>query len=40
MALSISGNVVIEALQIAALRAKIHVVEKIGAYDEHMLGRP
>ncbi|MGO9994864.1 MAG: efflux transporter outer membrane subunit [Steroidobacteraceae bacterium] len=36
--LSVSGNVVIEALQIAALRAQIRVVEQIVADDERMLG--
>jgi hypothetical protein len=40
VALSVSGNVVIGALQIAAMRAKIHVVEEIVADDEHMPGRP
>ena len=37
-ALSVSGNVVIEALQVAALRAQIRVAEQIVAEDEHMLG--
>jgi NodT family efflux transporter outer membrane factor (OMF) lipoprotein len=37
-ALSVSGNVVIEALQVAALRAQIRVAEQIVADDEHMLG--
>jgi NodT family efflux transporter outer membrane factor (OMF) lipoprotein len=37
-ALSVSGNVVIEALQIGALRAQIRVAEQIVADDEHMLG--
>jgi NodT family efflux transporter outer membrane factor (OMF) lipoprotein len=37
VALSVSGNVVIEALQIAALRAQIRVVEGIIADDEHSL---
>lgn len=36
-ALSVSGNVVIEALQVAALRAQIRVAEQIVADDEHML---
>jgi NodT family efflux transporter outer membrane factor (OMF) lipoprotein len=35
--LSVSGNVVIEVLQIAELRAQIHVMEEIVADDEHML---
>jgi NodT family efflux transporter outer membrane factor (OMF) lipoprotein len=37
VALSVSGNVVIEALQSAALRAQIRVVEGIIADDEHSL---
>jgi NodT family efflux transporter outer membrane factor (OMF) lipoprotein len=37
-ALSVSGNVVIEALQVAALRAQVRVAEQIVADDEHMLG--
>jgi len=37
-ALSVSGNVVLEALQVAALRAQIRVAEQIVADDEHMLG--
>jgi NodT family efflux transporter outer membrane factor (OMF) lipoprotein len=37
VALSVSGNVVIEALQIAALRAQIRVVQGIIADDEHSL---
>jgi NodT family efflux transporter outer membrane factor (OMF) lipoprotein len=37
VALSVSGNVLIEALQIAALRAQIRVVEGIIADDEHSL---
>ncbi len=37
VALSVSGNVVIEVLQIAALRAQIHVAQEIVADDEHML---
>jgi NodT family efflux transporter outer membrane factor (OMF) lipoprotein len=37
VALSVSGNVVIEALQIAALRAQIRVVEGIIADDKHSL---
>jgi NodT family efflux transporter outer membrane factor (OMF) lipoprotein len=36
-ALSVSGNVVIEAVQVAALRAQIRVAEQIVADDEHML---
>ena len=36
-ALSVSGNVVLEALQIASLRAQIRVVEQIIADDEHLL---
>jgi outer membrane protein TolC len=36
--LSVSGNVVIEVLQIAASRAQIRVAEEIVADDEHMLG--
>jgi len=36
-ALSVSGNVVIEALQVAAFRAEIGVAEQIVADDEHML---
>jgi NodT family efflux transporter outer membrane factor (OMF) lipoprotein len=36
-ALSISGNVVLEALQIASLRAQIRVVEQIVADDERLL---
>jgi NodT family efflux transporter outer membrane factor (OMF) lipoprotein len=35
--LSVSGNVVIEVLEIAALRAQIHVAQEIVADDEHML---
>jgi NodT family efflux transporter outer membrane factor (OMF) lipoprotein len=38
VALSVSGNVVIELLEIATVRAQIRVVEEILAYDEHMLG--
>ena len=38
VALSVSGNVVIEALQAGALRAQIRVVEQIVADDEHTLG--
>lgn len=38
VALSVSGNVVIEVLQIASLRAQIHAMEEIVADDEHMLG--
>jgi NodT family efflux transporter outer membrane factor (OMF) lipoprotein len=38
VALSVSGNVVIEVLQIASLRAQIHVMQEIVADDEHMLG--
>jgi NodT family efflux transporter outer membrane factor (OMF) lipoprotein len=37
VALSVSGNVVIEALQIAALRAQIRVAQGIIADDEHSL---
>jgi NodT family efflux transporter outer membrane factor (OMF) lipoprotein len=37
VALSVSGNVVIGALQIAALRAQIRVVQGIVADDEHSL---
>ena len=37
-ALSVSGNVVIEALQVAALRAQIRVAQQIVADDELMLG--
>lgn len=37
-ALSVSGNVVIEVLEIATARAQIRVVEQILADDEHMLG--
>jgi NodT family efflux transporter outer membrane factor (OMF) lipoprotein len=37
-ALSVSGNVVIEVLEIATARAQIRVVEEILADDEHMLG--
>jgi NodT family efflux transporter outer membrane factor (OMF) lipoprotein len=37
-ALSVSGNVVIESLQVAALRAQIRVAEQIVADDELMLG--
>jgi len=37
VALSVSGNVVIEALRIAALRAQIRVAQGIVADDEHML---
>ena len=37
VALSVSGNVVIEVLQIAALRAQIQVVKGIVADDEHSL---
>ena len=37
VALSVSGNVVIEALQIAALRAQIRVAQGIVADDGHML---
>jgi NodT family efflux transporter outer membrane factor (OMF) lipoprotein len=37
VALSVSGNVVIEALQIAAWRAQIRVAQGIIADDEHML---
>ena len=36
-ALIVSGNVAIEALQIATLRAQIRVAEQIVADDEHML---
>jgi NodT family efflux transporter outer membrane factor (OMF) lipoprotein len=36
-ALTVSGNVVIEAVQVAALRAQIRVAEQIVADDEHML---
>jgi len=36
-ALSISGNVVLQALQMASIRAQIHVVEQIVADDEHLL---
>jgi len=38
VALTVSGNVVIEALQIAQLRAQIRVVEQIVGDDEHTLG--
>lgn len=38
VALSVSGNVVIEVLEIAKVRAQIRVVEEIVADDEHMLG--
>lgn len=37
VALSVSGNVVIEALQIAALRAQIRAAQDIVADDEHSL---
>jgi NodT family efflux transporter outer membrane factor (OMF) lipoprotein len=37
-ALCVSGNVVIQALQIASLRAQIQVAEQIVADDEHTLG--
>jgi NodT family efflux transporter outer membrane factor (OMF) lipoprotein len=37
-ALSISGNVVIEALEVSVLRAQIRVAERIVADDQHMLG--
>jgi NodT family efflux transporter outer membrane factor (OMF) lipoprotein len=37
-ALSVSGNVVIEVLEIATARAQIRVIEQILADDEHMLG--
>jgi NodT family efflux transporter outer membrane factor (OMF) lipoprotein len=37
VALTVSGNVVIEALQIAELRAQIRVAEQIVADDEHTL---
>lgn len=37
VALSVSGNVVIQALQIATLRAQIRVAEQIVADDEHTL---
>jgi NodT family efflux transporter outer membrane factor (OMF) lipoprotein len=36
-ALSVSGNVVLQALQIASMRAQIRVVEQIVADDEHLL---
>ena len=36
-ALSVSGNVVLQALQIASTRAQIRVVEQIVADDEHLL---
>jgi NodT family efflux transporter outer membrane factor (OMF) lipoprotein len=36
-ALSVSGNVVLEAVQIASMRAQIRVVEQIVADDEHLL---
>ena len=38
VALSVSGNVVIELLEIATVRAQIRVVEEIVADDAHMLG--
>jgi NodT family efflux transporter outer membrane factor (OMF) lipoprotein len=38
VALSVSGNVVIQAVQIASLRAQIQVAEQIVADDEHTLG--
>jgi NodT family efflux transporter outer membrane factor (OMF) lipoprotein len=37
VALSVSGNVVIEAVEIATVRAQIRVVEEIVTDDEHML---
>jgi NodT family efflux transporter outer membrane factor (OMF) lipoprotein len=37
VALTVSGNVVIEALQVATLRAQIRVAEQIVADDEHTL---
>jgi NodT family efflux transporter outer membrane factor (OMF) lipoprotein len=36
-ALSVSGNVVLQALQIASMRTQIRVVEQIVADDEHLL---
>ena len=36
-ALSVSGNVVLQALQMASMRAQIRVVEQIVADDEHLL---
>jgi NodT family efflux transporter outer membrane factor (OMF) lipoprotein len=38
VALSVSGNVVIQAVQIASLRAQIRVAEQIVSDDEHTLG--
>jgi NodT family efflux transporter outer membrane factor (OMF) lipoprotein len=38
VALTVTGNVVIEALQVAALRAQIRVADQIVADDEHTLG--
>jgi NodT family efflux transporter outer membrane factor (OMF) lipoprotein len=38
VALSVSGNVVIELLEIATVRAQIRAAEEIVADDEHMLG--
>jgi NodT family efflux transporter outer membrane factor (OMF) lipoprotein len=38
VALSVSGNVVIQTVQIASLRAQIRVAEQIVADDEHTLG--